>query len=256
MLCENLNLKIEELGEDMAKEISALDNNYSSLHKKVDIIADTITKVLEWYNSLLSNVEKMAEDEVKSFGNIDKVLTELKGLVLKSGFVSSLLISPKLLSEKFKLLELTIQKELAQLTKLINLMPTSALPVHTGVKAEEKGGVGIGTKIVDVSKLQVMNKEDFLIGFAHLKVFIDGYYGSLALTGFELALTLGKHVTVPQSMLKSQATLKNFEDGEICLKPLGIVFIRKNKKGNNTKFLFQVCDVERYTMPHYTNLMV
>lgn len=40
-------------------------------------------------------------------------------------------------------------------------------------------------KSVDVSKLQVTNKEDFLIGFAHLKVFIDGYYGSLALTDVE-----------------------------------------------------------------------
>lgn len=40
------------------------------------------------------------------------------------------------------------------------------------------------------------------------------------------------------------------------MKPLGIGFIGKNKKSNNTKFPFQVCDTERYTTPHYTNLMV
>lgn len=32
--------------------------------------------------------------------------------------------------------------------------------------------------------------------------------------------------------------------------------LEKNKKGNNTKFLFQVCDVERYTTSYYTNLMI
>lgn len=57
-------------------------------------------------------------------------------------------------------------------------------------------------------------------------------------------------------MLKIKASLKNLEDGEITLKPLGIVFIGKNKKGNNSKFLFQVVDVERYTTSHYTSLLV
>lgn len=33
---------------------------------------------------------------------------------------------------------------------------------------------------VDVSKLQVNSKEDFLIGFSHIKVFIDNYYDCLA----------------------------------------------------------------------------
>lgn len=57
-------------------------------------------------------------------------------------------------------------------------------------------------------------------------------------------------------MLMSKASLKNLEDGGITLNPLGIVFLGKNKKGNNSKFPFQVCDVERYTTAHYTNLLV
>ena len=47
-------------------------------------------------------------------------------------------------------------------------------------------------KFVDVLKSQVTNKEDFLLGFAQIKVFIDGYYGALALTSIELATTLGR----------------------------------------------------------------
>ena len=49
-------------------------------------------------------------------------------------------------------------------------------------------------------------KEDSLIGFAHIKLFIDNYYEYLALTDVELAMAVGKQITVPQSMLKSQAS--------------------------------------------------
>ena len=111
-------------------------------------------------------------------------------------------------------------------------------------------------KFVNVSQLQVTNKDDFLLGFTHIKGFIDGYYGALSLTDIELATTFRKQIYVPQSMLRNQTNLKDYEDGEICLKPLGIVFVGKNKKGNNTKFLFQVCDVERYNSCQYINLMV
>lgn len=66
---------------------------------------------------------------------------------MKSRFVSSSLITSELLTEKFKLLESTIQKELAPLAKHFNLMPTNAPPVHARVKGGEKGGVGIGMKV-------------------------------------------------------------------------------------------------------------
>lgn len=72
----------------------------------------------------------------------------------------------------------------------------------------------------------------------------------------ELDLAFGNQVTVPQSMLNGQGSLKNYEDGEIYMKPLGNVFVGKNKKEKNTKFLFQACDVESYTSSQYTNLMV
>ena len=100
------------------------------------------------------------------------------------------------------------------------------------------------------------NKEDFLIGHAHIKLFIDNYFDCLAMTNVKLDLAMGKHVFVPISMLKGSGSQKNYEDGEICLKPLRIVFIEKNKKGRNTKYLFQVFDVEKYTSSQYMNFLV
>lgn len=44
-------------------------------------------------------------------------------------------------------------------------------------------------------------------------------------------------------------------DGEICFKPFGIVFVGKNKNEKNTKYLFQACDIERYTTTQYMNLL-
>ena len=43
---------------------------------------------------------------------------------------------------------------------------------------------------VDASKLQVTSKEYFLLGFAHIKLFIDNYYDCLALTDVELTLEM------------------------------------------------------------------
>ena len=99
---------------------------------------------------------------------------------------------------------------------------------------------------VDVSKLQVNNKDDFLIGFARIKVFIDNYYECLAVMNIELAMAVTRTSKVPQLTLKGLGSLKDHNDGEIIHKPLGVVFLGKNKNNKMTKFLFQVCDVERY----------
>ena len=42
-----MNLKIKELRSEIAKELAALDHNYSSLHMKVDIIVDVVTNVVK-----------------------------------------------------------------------------------------------------------------------------------------------------------------------------------------------------------------
>ena len=75
----------------------------------------------------------------------------------------------------------------------------------------------IMTKIlsnVDVMKLLENNKDDFLIGFAHIKVFIDNYFDCLSITDIELAMVVNKISKVPQSFLKGKINIDEYEDGE------------------------------------------
>lgn len=73
--------------------------------------------------------------------------------------------------------------------------------------------------------LQLTSKEDLLIRFVHIKLSIHNYYENLVLTDVELALAIRMEIIVPQSLLKRKADMKHYVDGEICLKPLGIVFV-------------------------------
>ena len=54
---EDVNHKVEELWADM-EEIKDLTDNYSSLLTKVDIIVEAVTKVVQWYNSMLRRLIK------------------------------------------------------------------------------------------------------------------------------------------------------------------------------------------------------
>lgn len=89
-------------------------------------------------------------------------------------------------------------------------------------------------------------------GFAYIKVFIDNYNDCLAMKDIKLAMVVNRSSKVPHSMLKGQGSLKDYEDGEIVHKCLGVVFVGKNKNNQITNFLFQVCDVERCTNSQYT----
>ena len=93
-------------------------------------------------------------------------------------------------------------------------------------------------KVMDASKIQGTSKEVLRLGLGHIKLFIDNYYDCLALTDVELALSMRKEIMVPQSVLKIQVDLKMYVDGEISLKPFGIFFVGKSKKGKETKVLF------------------
>lgn len=50
---------------------------------------------------------------------------------------------------------------------------------------------------VHVTKLPENNKDDFLIGFTHMKVFIDSYYDCLSITYTELSMDIKKTLKVP-----------------------------------------------------------
>ena len=93
----------------------------------------------------------------------------------------------------------------------------------------------------------------FRLGLAHIKIFINNYYECLALTDVELATAKGLEVKVPMEATKTQVELKKYANEEICLKPFGLVFTGKDKNGKAKRFLFQACEVERYTTSQYTN---
>ncbi|CAI9290472.1 unnamed protein product [Lactuca saligna] len=122
------------------------------------------------------------------------------------------------------------EEEIWSLVKIVRVLGITKDVLFEGMLQNYRYHAVQANNSVDLTKLQLKNKEDFSNAFAHMKVFIDGYYRALALTNVELAMSLDKEITVPQTMLLST--------------------------GNNTKVLYQACDVERYTSLHYTNLMV
>lgn len=76
------------------------------------------------------------------------------------------------------------------------------------------------------------------------------------MTNIELALAVNRTSKIPQSMLNGQGSIKNYKDGEIIHKPLGFVFVGKNEKNHITKFLFQVCDMDRYTKSQHMSVLI
>ena len=72
----------------------------------------------------------------------------------------------------------------------------------------------------------------------------------------ELASVMGNEVNVAMEATKIQVELKKYDDGEICLKPFGLVFAGKDNNGKARRFLFQACEVERYTTSQYTKFIV
>ncbi|CAI9285129.1 unnamed protein product [Lactuca saligna] len=83
---ENVNLKIQELRDNMAMEVAELGHSYSNLHNKVDILDDAITKVVEWHTTLSPKVDKLGDDVDKGFENVEKILGELKVLMAKNEY--------------------------------------------------------------------------------------------------------------------------------------------------------------------------
>ena len=86
------------------------------------------------------------------------------------------------------------------------------------------------------SYLQNIDPEEFKLGVAHIKIFIENYYECLALTDVELATAKGMEIKAAMAPSKTQAELKKYADGEICLKPFGLVFVGKDKAGNAKRF--------------------
>ncbi|CAI9303071.1 unnamed protein product [Lactuca saligna] len=114
------------------------------------------------YESLLPKVAIKVDETDTNFGNIDNLLVELKGLVLKSSFFSSSIITAELISKKFKLLESIIQHELAPVAKLIQMMPTDAPLVSIGVQGEKRELLALFGELVEAHRIKKMMMRRFL----------------------------------------------------------------------------------------------
>lgn len=86
-----MNLKLEELRVDMAKEVASISHDFSTLHTKVGIIATAVTNFVKWYQYLIPKIDKIVEIDSQSFSKIEDSLINLKDLVSKIGSSFSLL---------------------------------------------------------------------------------------------------------------------------------------------------------------------
>lgn len=98
---------------------------------------------------------------------------------------------------------------------------------------------------VDISRAAAKNRKAFIIGYTHIKSFIDCNYGYLAVNNIDLAMADNKTSKVPQSLLKGRLNINEFEDGEIIHKAISVVFQGKNRRGYSKDHSMVYRDKER-----------
>ncbi|CAI9266319.1 unnamed protein product [Lactuca saligna] len=90
---ESVNLKVEALKFEMSKEVAKIEQNYSSLHGKVDIIVDAIKKLVEYYTFFSTKLDAMTETYSKLFAKMEEFLESLKESMSKINLSHSSSIS-------------------------------------------------------------------------------------------------------------------------------------------------------------------
>ncbi|CAI9293889.1 unnamed protein product [Lactuca saligna] len=115
---EEVNFKIQELCEDMEKEISVVRTEFESINKKVDIICEAVAKFSKLYESLSPQITQLSTTDNKNFMEVFKLLKELKSLSSKPAL--SILSSEDLIQKFSKFEELLVQK-LAPLSRISSL---------------------------------------------------------------------------------------------------------------------------------------
>ncbi|CAI9293826.1 unnamed protein product [Lactuca saligna] len=96
---EDINLKLQELHDDMVREVTVVQNDYATLHKKVDIICDAVTEYFTLYESMSPQITQLSTTDNQQFGEVISMLIDLKESVLNP--VTSSIITPEFLSQNF-----------------------------------------------------------------------------------------------------------------------------------------------------------
>lgn len=130
---EDVNMMLEEIHFELGKEVMNLDQSYSALNTKVDIAA-TDMKVAEFHNSLLTKIDTMSELDSKSFAKLEELVGSLQELLSKLGSSTQSSFSQDSLSKMFSTLESSLKADLAPLFKFVDVMPSEAPHIKTGVQ--------------------------------------------------------------------------------------------------------------------------
>ncbi|CAI9304188.1 unnamed protein product [Lactuca saligna] len=94
-----VKLQTEAIKIDMSNEIAKLDQNYSTLHYKVDVIVDVVTKDVEFYNCLNIEVDSKTAYDSKVFAKLEEFLGSLKESLSKINVSPSSSVSMESLSK-------------------------------------------------------------------------------------------------------------------------------------------------------------
>ncbi|CAI9281121.1 unnamed protein product [Lactuca saligna] len=127
---EDVNFKLQELREDMEKEIEVVQRDYASLNQQVDVIVEVLATFVKLYEAESPQLSQLSTTESTSFVKINNHFKELKALISKS--ISSPLITAEFLSQEFTHSKAILQKQVAHLSRISNILPTDAPPVITG----------------------------------------------------------------------------------------------------------------------------
>lgn len=117
----------------MTQEVARVDQNYSTLRTKVDIVANVVIKFFEFYNSLVTKVDLKSEFDSTHFDKLEELIGSMKEFISKIYVSPSSSVSNESSSKMFSLFKSNLRADLTPLIKFVNFMPTDAPPVKTGV---------------------------------------------------------------------------------------------------------------------------
>ncbi|CAH1422081.1 unnamed protein product [Lactuca virosa] len=97
---ESVNLTVAELKPEMTKEVEKIEKNYSVLHGKVDVVADSITKLVEYNTSYSTKLNAKTEHDSKVFNKLEEFLSSIKDTLLQVSFtITSTTTTSKLITK-------------------------------------------------------------------------------------------------------------------------------------------------------------
>ncbi|CAI9291685.1 unnamed protein product [Lactuca saligna] len=136
---ESVNQKVEVLKCEMLKEVAKIEQNYLTLHVKINVVVEAIKKLVEYYTSFTTKFDTQIDVDSKVFAKLEEFVGSLKESISKLDTSHTSFVTQGSLSNMFSSLETYLKVELAPFLKLVNLMPSNAQPFKPVVQGGDKG---------------------------------------------------------------------------------------------------------------------